>query len=93
MIARAVERHEGFHDQAAAAGTAGRPILAVQMMELPKIVLLTGVGKSSKQFAGFRGVWNFETIMQRGNHEPGNLLDGEVTGKVAERHPFVASEA
>jgi hypothetical protein len=56
-------------------------------------VLLTGVWESSKKFAGFRGVWNFETVVRRGNHEPGNLLEGEVTGKVAERHPFVASEA
>ncbi len=63
------------------------------MMLLPKVVLLTGVWESSKKFAGFRGVWNFETVVRRGNHEPGNLFEREVTDEVAERHPFVASEA
>jgi len=31
--------------------------------------------------------------MHRGYHEPGNLIDGKVAVKVAEWHPFVASEA
>jgi hypothetical protein len=56
-------------------------------------VLLTGVGKSGKWFAGLGEVRNFKTTLLRGNHKPGDLINRQVTAKVAKLHPLVASEA